>query len=175
MKKILVCLTGASGLEYGIALYKYLKKSNKVYLTASENSKLVAKAMDIKLPKSDFSDNDLKNRFASGSNAPDIVIICPCSSNTMAKIANGISDTLITRAAQVCLKERKKLVLVHRETPLSLIDIENMKKITLAGGIILPANPGFYLKPKNISEIIDFIVMKVLNVCDIKNKFKKWR
>ncbi|QDU70901.1 UbiX family flavin prenyltransferase [Mucisphaera calidilacus] len=112
---------------------------------------------------------DVGATIASGSFRHDGMIVIPCSSNSLGAIANGISQNLIHRAAHVTLKERRKLILVHRETPLNLIDINNMKTATEAGALLLPANPGFYMLPKTIDAIIDFIVGRCLDHLDIEH------
>jgi 4-hydroxy-3-polyprenylbenzoate decarboxylase len=175
--RILVAITGASGIPYGVRLVEELKKTTHVVaVVVSEGAKKVAEAEGCKLPKADYVDKDLTAPFASGSNAADVVVVCPCSLKTLGEIANGVGSGLITRAAEVSLKERKKLILVVRETPLSLIAIKNMELVTLAGGIILPACPGFYSKPKSVDQLIDFIVGKTLDQIGIKHKlFKRWK
>lgn len=175
--QILVAITGASGIIYGTRLVQFLKKTNhEIYTVVSEGAKKVAKAEKQKLPKSDFSENDLTAPFASGSNAPDTLVICPCSLKSLGEIANGVGGNLISRAAEVVLKERKKLILVLRETPYSYITIKNMEKITLAGGVVLPASPAFYHNPKKIEDLIDFIIGKILDQLKIENKlFKRWK
>jgi 4-hydroxy-3-polyprenylbenzoate decarboxylase len=100
---------------------------------------------------------------ASGSNPPDAMVICPCTMGTLAAVAAGLSDNLITRAADVMLKEQKKLILVPRETPFSSIHLENMLKLSRAGAVILPANPGFYHDPKTVEDIVDFVAARVLD------------
>ncbi|MDD5022634.1 MAG: UbiX family flavin prenyltransferase [Candidatus ainarchaeum sp.] len=175
--RILVAITGASGVIYGTRLINALKKTkNEVSVVVSEGAKKVAKSENCILPKGNYNENDVECRFASGSNSADIMIICPCSLKTLGEIANGIGKNLISRAAEVCLKERKKLVLVVRETPYSYITIKNMEAVTLAGGVILPASPGFYHSPKRIEDLIDFIVGKILDQIGIKNnEYKRWR
>ena len=174
--RILVAITGASGIIYGSRLVSALKESKQnVSVVVSNGAKKVAKSEGAALPLADFGEFDLSSPFASGSSAADALIICPCSLKTLGEIANGVGNSLITRAAEVCLKERRKLVLVVRETPYSLIAIKNMELVTLAGGIVLPASPGFYHRPKTISDLVDFVVGKALDAAGIKNKlFKRW-
>ena len=205
--RILVAITGASGIIYGKRLVEVLKELGQdVSVIVSEGAKKVSEAELESLPKSDYpettkklsqsiqnqslktsakdrknlvgsvySENDLSAPFASGSNAADAMIVCPCSLKTLGEIANGVGSNLISRAAEVCLKERKKLILVPRETPYSYITIKNMETITLAGGIILPASPGFYHSPKKIEDLVNFIVGKILDQLEIKNSlFKRW-
>lgn len=179
--RILLAITGASGIIYGTRLAQALKESKQdVKVVVSEGAKKVAEAecegTNIRLPPSDYTENDFSCPYASGSNAADAVVICPCSLKTMGEIAHGVGNSLITRAAEVALKERKKLVLVVRETPYSLIAIENMRTITLAGGIILPASPGFYHQPKTIEQMVDFICGKVMDQIGIEHSlFKRWK
>lgn len=123
-----------------------------------------------------WENDDFTVPFMSGSNAPDAVIIIPCSVGKLAAIANGISGNLLERTADVALKERKQLILVVRETPFSLIHLENMVKAAKAGAQILPAMPAFYHHPKTIDDMVNFIVGKVLNLLRIEHKlFKGWR
>lgn len=174
----LIAITGASGLVYGERLAGILRKTKGVYasVVVSSGARAVAKAEKATLPKSDYGEFDFNCPYASGSNPPDAMAVVPCSLRTLGEIANGVGNSLITRAAEVCLKERKRLVLVVRETPLSLIAIENMRKVTLAGGIILPACPGFYGKPKKIDDLIDFVVARVLDQVGIRQGIgKRWK
>ncbi|MGC8899755.1 MAG: UbiX family flavin prenyltransferase [Candidatus Micrarchaeia archaeon] len=175
--KILVAITGASGLVYGVRTVEALKKSgHNIFVVVSKAAKKVAKHEKVKLPKSDFSEDDLSAPFASGSYKLDGMIVSPCSLKTLGEIANGVGSNLIARAAEVVLKERRKLVLVVRETPLSYIAIKNMETITLAGGIVLPASPGFYHSPKTIHDMVNFVVGKTLDQFGIENKlFKRWK
>jgi flavin prenyltransferase len=114
--------------------------------------------------------------FASGSHKYDGLIVIPCSLKTLGEIANGMGGNLISRSAEVCLKERRKMILVVRETPLSLIAIENMKKVTLAGGIVMPASPGFYSENQKIEDLVDFMVGRVLDQLKIEhNIYKRWK
>lgn len=172
--RILVCITGASGLEYGKLVAESIK-GHEVTCVVSGGAKKVAEFEGTKIPKSDYEEFDFSCPFASGSNPPDAVVIAPCSLKTLGEIANGVGDSLITRAAEVALKERKKLVLVLRETPYSLITIKNMERVTLAGGVILPATPGFYGKPKSVDDMINFVVARVLDQIGVKHKLiERW-
>lgn len=192
MTDFIVGITGASGSIYGIRLIEELLKNNHfVNVVITDAGKKVmkeeigeeditslmkkrnAKLMDnIKV----WANNDFEAPFMSGSNAFDAVIIIPCSVGKLAAIANGISNNLLERAADVALKENKQLILVVRETPLSLIHLENMVKIARAGAKILPAMPAFYHHPQSVDDIVNFVVGKVLNLLNIKHKlFKPWR
>ncbi|MBU0590583.1 MAG: UbiX family flavin prenyltransferase [Candidatus Micrarchaeota archaeon] len=176
-KRTLVAITGASGLEYGRRLVEVLRqnKSVKTSVVVSKGAVKVAEAEGTKLPEADYAENDFSCSYASGSNPPDAVIVVPCSLKTLGEIANGIGSNLITRSAEVALKERKKLVLVVRDTPYSLITIKNMETITLAGGVILPACPGFYGKPKNVEDLIDFIVARIMDQIGLEhNLSNRW-
>jgi len=175
--RILVAITGASGIIYGSRLVEVLKKSkHKASVVVSAGARKVAASEGVRLPRADYEENDFSAPFASGSSATDAMIICPCSLKTLGEIANGVGSNLITRAAEVCLKERKKLVLVVRETPYSLIAIKNMELVTLAGAIVLPASPGFYHQPRSVSDMVDFVVGKTLDSAGISNKlFKRWK
>ena len=174
--RILVAITGASGIIYGKRLVEALRASKqKVSVVISNGAKKVAKAEGAHLPAADYEEFDFSAPFASGSSAADAMIICPCSLKTLGEIANGVGNSLITRAAEVAMKERKKLVLVVRETPYSLIAIKNMELVTLSGAIVLPASPGFYHHPETISDLVDYVVGKTLDVAGIPNKlFKRW-
>jgi len=175
--RILLAITGASGLVYGIRLYEALKElGHEVWLINGSGAKAVAEAEEVELPKPDFEYTDMGAPCASGSNAPDAMIIAPCSMKTLGEIASGIGSNLVSRSAEVMLKERRKLVLVTRETPLSYIAIKNMETVTLAGGIILPASPGFYSKPKTVEELVDFVCGKALDQVGIKHElYKRWK
>jgi flavin prenyltransferase len=174
--RILVAITGASGIIYGSRLVEVLRKGKHgVSVVASSGAKKVAESEGSRLPRADYGEFDFSSPFASGSSAADALIVCPCSLKTLGEIANGVGSSLITRAAEVCLKERKKLVLVVRETPYSLIAIKNMELVTLAGAIVLPASPGFYHRPRTVSDMVDFVVGKTLDAVGVPNKlFKRW-
>ncbi|MBC7903277.1 MAG: UbiX family flavin prenyltransferase, partial [Gemmatimonadaceae bacterium] len=167
MNKIVVAITGASGSIYArILLDKLLTARDQwsdLSVIMTENSKEVwatetgsQSYKDYSLPF--YSQNDFSAGFASGSGQYNIMIIVPCSMGTLGRIAGGISNDLITRAADVVLKERRKLICVARETPYSLVHIKNMEAITLAGGIICPATPSFYSKPTTIDEVAATVV-----------------
>ena len=190
-KTITLALTGASGMPYALRLLEYLLKSgNKVYLLYSQVAPIVAKQeMDLTLPsRSRDMEAFLKERFqdftgslqvfgreewfapvASGSNPADAMVVCPCTMGTLAAIAQGLSDNLIERAADVMLKENRKLILVPRETPFSAIHLENMLKLARMGCIILPANPGFYHHPQTVQDMVDFVVARILDQLAIPN------
>jgi len=184
-KTITVALTGASGMSYGIRLLEILlQQGHQVYLLYSQAAQIVAQQeMALTLstrPKE--TEAFLNNYFsiepgllsvfgreewfapvASGSNPADAMVICPCTMGTLSAVAAGLGQKLIERAADVMLKEQRKLILVARETPFSTIHLENMLKLARSGAVILPANPGFYHRPENIQDIIDFIVARVLD------------
>lgn len=176
--RILVAITGASGLEYGSRIISVLKKMKGVEActVVSSGAYEVAKAEGSRLPKADYDEKDFSCPFASGSNPPDAMIVAPCSLKTLGEIANGVGNTLITRAAEVALKERRKIVLVLRETPYSLITIRNMETVTLAGAVVLPATPGFYGRPKSVDDMIDFVVARALDHAGVRHDIgKRWK
>lgn len=182
-KKIVVAITGASGSIYAKVLLQKLvilkDQITEVGIVMSDNAKDVWKfELDDETYKNfDFNfydKNDFMAPFASGSAKFDTMIIVPCSMGTMGRIAAGISNDLTTRAADVILKERRKLILVARDTPLSLIHINNMKVITEAGGIICPAVPSFYNKPKTIEEVAETVVNRVLDLAGLDNPSYRW-
>ncbi|MHB1493688.1 MAG: UbiX family flavin prenyltransferase [Thermoplasmataceae archaeon] len=181
-KKIVLGVTGASG---SILAWRFMEaaRSNEIHLIISRNSDQVI-AYEMGKSSSDFeklstfsySDSDLAARVSSGSFIFDAMVVMPCSMNTLAKIAGGISDSLITRVAAVCLKERRRLILVPREMPLSEIALENMLKLTRAGAIIAPSMPSFYTLPKNIDDMVNFVVSRILDLSGIENDLiKRWK
>lgn len=187
-QKIVVGITGASGSIYAKVLleklYSLKTQIKEVGVIFSDNAKQV---WSHELPGIPFipstrdekffilyDKTDFTASFASGSSDFNTMIICPCSMGTLARIATGTSNDLITRAADVMLKEKRKLILVTRDTPLSLIHIGNMKTVTLAGGIILPASPSFYSKPKNIEQLISTVIDRVLVLCRMEIKIYRW-
>ena len=191
-KTLCLALTGASGLPYGLRLLEcLLGAGHKVQLLYSQAAQIVARQeLDFELPSRPAeAKNALLARLpavngdnltvfgreewfapvASGSNPPDAMIICPCSMGTLAAIAQGLADKLIERAADVVLKEGRKLVLVPRETPFSAIHLENMLRLARAGAVILPPSPGFYHHPQSVQDIVDFVVARVLDQVGVEH------
>ena len=183
MKKIIVAITGASGSIYAKCLLDTLVKltdqHEAVGIVMSDNAKIV---WETELGNTDYNaypfsfyqKNDFNAPFASGSAQFNIMFIVPCSMGTLGRIASGISDDLVTRAADVILKERRKLIVVARETPYNLIHIKNMEAITLAGGIICPATPSFYSKPQTIEEVAMTVVNRMLDLAGLENPSYRW-
>ena len=169
-QQLIVAITGASGAAYARLLLHTLSQENiHIHLVASQAGKLVynleiGKTLEDDLPRdvSLYDSNDFTAPFASGSFPSEGMVVVPCSMGTLAAIANGISQNLIHRAADVCLKERRRLVLVPRETPLNTIHLQNMLRLSQAGGIILPAMPGFYHQPRAVDDLVRFIVARIL-------------
>jgi flavin prenyltransferase len=182
-KKIVIAVTGASGSVYADVLLKKLIQLKgqweELSLVMTENAKEVWK---IELDNENyahyelrhFTQQDFNAPFASGSGQYDTMIIIPCSMGTLGRIATGISNDLISRAADVVLKERRKLICVVRDTPYNLIHIRNMETITLAGGIICPATPSFYSKPTTIEEVAATVVDRVIDLAGFKNEAYRW-
>ena len=183
LNKIVVAVTGASGALYAkLVIEKLLQLKDQwqeLSVVMSNNAKQIWKEeLDNEEYKNYavkfFEKNDFNAPFASGSAQYNIMIIVPCSMGTLGRIAHGISDDLITRAADVILKERRKLILVVRETPYSLVHIKNMETITLAGGIVCPATPSFYSKPKTIEALASTIIDRVLDIAGLNLKTFRW-
>lgn len=182
-KKIIIGITGASGAIYAKVLLDklmlHLNQIDKIGVLMSDNAKDV---WQYELQNENYNNykvdyyhkNDFSAPFASGSAKYDTMIVVPCSMGTLARIANGVSNDLLTRSADVILKERRKLILVTRETPLSLIHINNMKLITECGGIICPASPSFYHLPKDIESIAATVIDRVLDLAGIEIQSKRW-
>ncbi|MDP8023791.1 MAG: UbiX family flavin prenyltransferase [Conexivisphaerales archaeon] len=177
-------ITGASGIVYGVRLAEELKKSGvELHTIFTEAAKKTAKyelkeayQRVKKVSKKIYSEEDIDGAPASGSAGFRFMVVAPCSIRTLGSIANGIADNLLTRAALVQLKERKKLLLIIRETPISTIDIMNMLKVSLAGAIVMPASPGFYSMPETVDDMINFIVGKALDLLDIEhNLYRRWK
>ncbi|MDG2058892.1 MAG: UbiX family flavin prenyltransferase [Flavobacteriales bacterium] len=182
-QKIIVSVSGASGAIYAKVLFdKLIKLSdqiNSVGVIMSDNAKYVWETElghkdYTKLPFTFYAKNDFTAPFASGSANYNTMIICPCSMGVLGRIASGVSDDLNSRSADVILKERRKLILVARETPLSLIHLNNMKIITESGGIICPATPSFYSDPSSFEELASTVIDRVLNLADLDNESFSW-
>jgi 4-hydroxy-3-polyprenylbenzoate decarboxylase len=183
MRKVVIAITGASGSIYADLLLRKLKtienQWNELAIVFSDNAKEVWSTElgnndydNLNLPV--YSKYDFSAPFASGSGKFDTMIIIPCSMGTLGRIATGTSSDLITRAADVVLKERRKLICVARETPYNLIHIKNMETITLAGGIICPATPSFYSQPKTIEEVASTVVDRVLDLAGFEINSFRW-
>lgn len=180
-KKIIVAITGASGSIYAQLLLKQftLMSNINISIVMSENAKIVwHQELQNKeyatLPFKQYEVKDFSAPFASGSSLHEAMVIIPCSMGTLGRIAHGISNDLITRATDVMLKEHRKLICVIRETPYNLIHIKNMELVTLAGGIICPATPSFYHRPKTIEEVANTIVHRVLDLLQIPIQTARW-
>ena len=189
---VTLALSGASGMAYGLRLLECLLGADvRVYLLISQAAHIVAKQeLGVALPARAselgkqlsaglnardgqlrvFGRDDWNAPVASGSNPADAMVVCPCSMGTLAAIAHGLSDNLIERAADVMLKEQRKLILVPREAPFSTLHLENMLTLSRMNAVILPANPGFYHRPQNVEDIIDFIVARILDQLGIQHE-----
>lgn len=190
-RPIALAITGASGAPYALRLLECLVQADRtVYVMISQAAQVVMPMeTGLTIPsRAEEAEKLLTERFgakpgrirvfgreqwtapvASGSNPPDAMVVCPCSTGTLSAIASGASNNLIERAADVVLKEQRKLILMVRETPFSPIHLENMLKLSRLGVVIMPASPGFYNRPQSIEEIIDFMVARVLSHLDIEN------
>lgn len=190
-RRLTVAFTGASGMPFGLRLLECLFHAGvHVDLVYSAAAQLVARQeCDLTLPSQPreatrllgerygardgqltvYSRDDWMAPMASGSNPGEAMAICPCTMGTLGAVANGLADNLIVRAADVMLKERKPLVLVPRETPLSAIHLENMLKLARAGAVILPPAPGFYTHPQTVADLVDFVVARVLDQLGVPN------
>ena len=184
-QRITLAFTGASGMPYGLRLLECLLRADRtVWLLISQAAHVVAsQECDITLPAQPraaetqlaarygaragqlrvFGREDWLAPVASGSNPADAMVVCPCSMGTLAAIAQGLADNLIERAADVMLKERRPLLLVPRETPLSTIHLENMLRLSRAGVVIVPPAPGFYTRPQSVADMVDFVVGRILD------------
>lgn len=186
MKRLIIGLTGASGSIYGLRLIEELAKDGyDLHVVATDTArKVVVHELGAELetllePFRERVALELIDDFfaptASGSYKALGMVIAPCSMGTLGSIAHGISSNLLVRSALVCLKERRPLVILARETPLGDIDLENMLKLSRAGATIFPAAPGFYHKPESVADLVDFLVGKVLDHLGIENRlFTKW-
>ena len=191
-KIVTLIMTGASGAQYGLRLLEMLVKNGiQINLLMSRPGQLVINMeTELKVPSRAkevqayftelygaapdqiraYEREQWMSPVASGSGVADATVVCPCTTATLSAIAVGASKSLIERAADVCLKERKKLILVVRETPFSEIHLENMLKLSRMGAVIMPANPGFYWKPQGIDELIDFMVARILDHLNMEHK-----
>jgi 4-hydroxy-3-polyprenylbenzoate decarboxylase len=191
LNTVTLALSGASGMAYGLRLLECLLAAElRVYLLISQAAHIVAKQelgvalparpLDLEKQLADslgaregqlrvFGREDWNAPVASGSNPADAMVVCPCSMGTLAAIAHGLSDNLIERAADVMLKEQRKLILVPRETPFSTLHLENMLTLSRMNAVILPANPGFYHRPERIEDIVDFVVARILDQLGIQH------
>jgi len=182
--KLIIAITGASGVIYGKRLLEVLRnKKVDTYLVISQAAeKIIAHELGTtkesleKLANHFYEVNDWSSPIVSGSFKTDGMVIAPCSMKTLAGIANGFAENVILRAADVMLKEKRKLILVPRETPLNTIHLRNMLDLTKQGAIIVPAMPAYYHKPKNIEALVDFVVGRVLDVLGIEHKlYRSWQ
>ena len=191
MKTITLAFTGASGMPYGMRLLEcLLQGGQRVHLVYSQAAQIVAsQEMNMVLPTRPqdaermfaerlggfsgqlqvFGRDDWYAPMASGSNPGDAMVICPCTMGTLGKVAAGMSDDLIARAADVMLKERRTLILAPREMPFSVIHLENMLKLARAGAVIMPPNPGFYYQPGCVQDMVDFVVARILDHLGVEN------
>tara|TARA_R110002051_G_scaffold83393_1_gene147882 strand:- start:186258 stop:186863 length:606 start_codon:yes stop_codon:yes gene_type:complete len=189
IERVTLAMTGASGAQYALRLLECLVKADvEVFFMISQAAQLVvATETSLTLPPKPqalesfltehyaarsgqirvFGKQDWMAPVASGSGAPSAMVVCPCSTGSLSAIATGASNNLIERAADVALKERRKLILVPREAPYSTIHLENMLKLSQMGAIILPASPGFYHQPASIQDLLDFVVARILNQLEI--------
>jgi 4-hydroxy-3-polyprenylbenzoate decarboxylase len=184
-RTVAVAITGASGAQYGLRLLEQLIGAGiQVYLLISQAGQVVLKmeaGLDVPARPAEaerfftrhfsarpgqlqvFGRQQWTAPVASGTNPPDALAVCPCTTGTLASIASGMSHDLIDRAADVVLKEGRKLILVVRETPFTSIHLENMLRLSRAGAVIMPANPGFYFNPRGVDDLVDFMVARVLD------------
>lgn len=180
--RILVAITGASGLIYAQRLLDNLDPGqHEIHVVLSNYAQaVIAEELPggLRLPPGVRAHNlkSMNAPFASGSNAPDAMVIIPCSMGTLGRIAHGYSEDVLLRAADVVLKERKRLILVPRETPLNLIHVKNFELLLLAGATLLPANPAFYTRPQTIEQVADTVVARVLDHLGVpQNLVARWR
>lgn len=189
MRRFIVGITGASGAVYSRRVIQAITAAEcRVELVCSANGRrLLFDELDLKRIDVDalsegrgelvtlHADNDVGGALGSGSFVHDGMVIVPCSANTLARVAAGVTDNQLQRAAMVSLKERRPLILAHRESPLSLIDIEAMRTVTLAGAIVAPLAPGFYLKPRSIDDLVDFMTARILDLLKVPHALsRRW-
>lgn len=180
--RLVLAITGASGSIYAQRLLGYLDRmpqidkiwvvfsSNAIEIYKQETGSSISSGGKVEVVGS----SDFGAPFASGSGLCDAMVVCPCSMGTLGRIATGVSDSLITRAADVMLKERRTLVIVPRETPYNLIHIRNMETLTLAGAVICPATPSFYSCPQTIDQLVDTVVFRVIDILGLPNNGFRW-
>jgi 4-hydroxy-3-polyprenylbenzoate decarboxylase len=180
--KILVAITGASGALYAQRLLDNLDaRQHEIHVVLSNYAHAVMLEElpgGLKLPPGSLSHNlkSMNAPFASGSNPPDAMVVIPCTMGTLGRIAHGSSEDVLLRAADVVLKEKRKLILVPRETPLNLVHVKNFELLLLAGAIILPANPAFYTRPETIAQVADTVVARVLDHLGVShNLVPRWK
>ncbi len=182
-RKIVLAVTGASGSIYALKLLEKLQllKSppEEIAVVFSDTAKEIwrsetGRKHSLKLPAKEYSNNSFFAPFASGSSQYDTMIICPASMGTAGRIANGTSDDLIARTADVMLKERRRLIIVPRESPYSLIHINNMKTLTMAGAVICPATPSFYSNPETIDDLVMTVVDRIIDLAGFENNSYRW-
>lgn len=179
--KLLVAITGASGTLYAQRLLDNLDpQAHEIHVVLSHYAQqVIAEELPggLRLPAG-VKPHGLKSMnapFASGSNPPDAMVVIPCTLGTLGRIAHGYSENVLLRAADVMLKEKKKLILVPRETPLSLIHVKNFELLLLAGAILLPANPSFYMRPQTVEQVVDTVVARVLDHLGVTHQLvKRW-
>ncbi len=181
-KRIVIGITGASGVQYAIRLLDVLNGHVETHLIISKQGREIIEyeaetPVDKVIKKATFyhEDDDFMAPVASGSYRWDSMVIVPCTMKTLSSIATGFADTLISRAADVTLKESRRLIIVPREMPLNLVHLENMVKVKQAGAIVMPACPGFYNKPQTIDDLVDNVVGRILDQAGIDNDlFQRW-
>ena len=182
-KNIIIAVTGASGSVYANTLLRELvnqgNKFGSIAVVFTDNAKSINEyesdsGFSLEGIIREYDNNDFTAPFASGSCSYDTMIICPASMGVIGRIAHGFSNDLVTRAADVMLKEKRRLIIVPRETPYNLIHIRNMETLTLAGAIICPATPSFYSKPKTIDDLVMTVVGRIMSLAGIDSKIFKW-
>jgi len=183
-RKIIVAVTGASGSVYAMKLLEQLcglkEAPKEIAVIFSDNAKGIwryetGREPAVNPPAKEYSNNSFEAPFASGSSLFDTMIICPASMGITGRIASGISDDLITRAADVMLKEKRKLIIVPRESPYNLIHIRNMETLALAGAVIAPANPSFYSHPQSIDDLIQSVTGRIISLAGFDIDIFRWK
>ncbi len=180
MKKLLLAITGASGQIYALKLMKVISQlpNNQIHaeIVLTETAKIIwREELGQPIPEGTLENNSYYHPFASGSNAADIMIILPATMGTIGRIASGATADLITRAADVMLKERRPLIICPRETPLNLIHLRNLTTLAQAGALIAPASPSFYTHPKDLDTLIETFVLRIINLAGVEIEQPKFR